>query len=233
MKYIILAAGIGTRLHPYTRNCPKSMLRLGNNKFVLQYTIDCIKKFDKTAKIYTVIGFNQDTIRENIKGCEFIENPFYNVTNSIASLWFVKDLLNDKTTIINADVVFEENLWKKIIQTDMEAFVCLDSSVKQDGDYNVQVLGDRVILMSKELKEYYGEYSGITKLNKKSACLLKDEIISMVDNGFYNEWYENAVVQLILDNKMIVNYLDIQDYTWAELDTINDLFLARKMSEVK
>ncbi len=233
MRYIILAAGLGTRLHPYTRNYPKSMLKLSNDKFVLQYTIDCIKKFDKTAQIYTVVGFNQDFIRSVIKGCDFIENPFYNVTNSIASLWFAKDLLDEDVTIINADVVFEEQLWQKIINTNMDAFVCIDSSIKQDGDYNVQILNDKVIVMSKELKEYYGEYSGITKLNQKNAILLKEEIESMVNNGYYNEWYENALVQNILDNKMTVKYMDIKEYSWAELDTINDLFLARKMTENK
>ena len=231
MKYIILAAGLGTRLHPYTRNYPKSMLKLSNDKFVLQYTIDCIRKFDETAQIYTVVGFNQEFIRNIITGCDFIENPFYNVTNSIASLWFARDLLNEDITIINADVVFEEKLWQKIINTNMEAFVCIDSSIKQDGDYNVQILNDKVIVMSKELKEYYGEYCGITKLNQKNAVLLREEIESMVNNGYYNEWYENALVQNILDNKMTVKYMDIKEYSWAELDTINDLFLARKMTE--
>ena len=42
MNYLVLAAGMGTRLHPYTRNYPKSMLKLGNNKCALQNTIDSI-----------------------------------------------------------------------------------------------------------------------------------------------------------------------------------------------
>lgn len=232
MKYIILAAGLGTRLHPYTRNYPKSMLKLGNNKVVLQYTIDCINKYDNNADIYTVVGFNQDFIKQMITGCKFIENPFYEVTNSIASLWFAKNLLSDDVTIVNADVVLEEKLWKQIINTYLDAFVCIDSSIKQDGDYNVQVINNNIVVMSKDLKEYYGEYAGITKLNKKNALLLKEEIESMVNSGFYNEWYENALVQNILDNKVCVNFIDIKDYSWAELDTINDLFLARKMTEI-
>lgn len=233
MNYLILAAGLGTRLHPYTRNYPKSMLKLGNDKCALQNTIDSIKKYDSTANITTVVGFNQDIIKSTISGCNFIDNPFYKVTNSIASVWFAKELLNDDITIINADVVFEDSLWQKIISTNLPVFVCIDSSIKQDGDYNVQVIDDNVILMSKELKEYFGEYAGITKLNKENAQILKFEINEMVKDGFYNEWYENAVVQTILNNKMVVKYLDIQEYNWAELDTINDLFVARQMTKVK
>ena len=231
MNYLILAAGLGTRLHPYTRNYPKSILKLGNDKCALQNTIDSIKKYDKTACITTVVGFNQDMIKSTISGCDFIENPFYKDTNSIASVWFAKELLNDDITIINADVVFEDSLWKKIINTNKDAFVCIDSSIKQDGDYNVQVIDDNVILMSKELNDYFGEYAGITKLNKNNAQILKTEVEEMVKDGFYNEWYENALVQTILNNRMTVKYLDIQEYNWAELDTINDLFIARKMTE--
>src|SRR5574344_1722304 len=204
MNYIILAAGKGSRLHPYTRNYPKSMLQVANGETVLQRTINMIKKNDKTASITTIVGFNQDEIKNTINGCDFIENPFWNDTNSIASLWFARDLLNDSVTIINADIVYSEPLWEYVIKTQMEAFVCLDSSVKSEGDYNVQILNDKVIVMSKELTSYYGEYAGVTKLNKKNALILKNEILKMVKDGFYNEWYENAVVQTILNNKMIV-----------------------------
>ena len=227
MNYIILAAGMGTRLHPYTRNYPKSMLKLRNKITVLQRTINCIKEIDVNAKIYTIIGFEQDTIKNEIKGCNFIENPFYRDTNSIASLWFAKDFLNGEVTMINADVVYEKKLWQKIIDTQMGAFVCMDASVRNDGDYNVKIINDEVVVMSKELNDYDGEYAGVTKLNAENTAILRTEIFSMVKYGFYNEWYENALVQCVLDNRIKLKYVDIQDYNWAELDSVNDLFMAR------
>lgn len=230
MNYIILAAGQGTRLHPYTRNYPKSMIRLANNQTVLQRTINIIKDIDKQATISVVIGYKQQEIKNEIVGCEFIENPFYEFTNSIASLWFCKDKLDGETIILNADVVFSKELLEFVLQSPSKAFVCLDASIKKDGDYNVQVYNDRVVAMSKELEEYYGEYAGITKLGRDATLLLKEEVISMVGDGFYNEWYENALVQLILNNKMELSFLDIKEYEWAELDTINDLFLSKKIT---
>ncbi len=231
MNYIILAAGMGTRLHPYTRNYPKSMLKLRNKITVLQRTINCIRELDNSAKIFTVIGFEQDTIKNEIEGCDFIENPFYKDTNSIASLWFAKDYLKGDVTIINADVVYEKKLWQKVIETQMGAFICMDASVRNDGDYNVKIINDEVVVMSKELKDYDGEYAGVTKLDAANTAILKEEILDMVKGGFYNEWYENAVVQNILDNKMKLKYMDIQDYNWAELDSVNDLFMARSIMD--
>lgn len=233
MNYIILAAGCGTRLHPYTRNCPKSMLQLSDNCTVLQRTINIINKQDKNAKIYVVIGYKKNEIVNNIGGCKFIENPFYAVTNSIASLWFAKDFLDDEVIILNSDVVFSQDLWIQILANKQKAFVCIDSSIKKDGDYNVQVSGNQVVVMSKELKEYYGEYAGITKLDRTDARLLKNEITNLIDDGYYNEWYENALVQLILNSKMELEYFDIQDYDWAELDSVNDLLKARSIKDEK
>jgi mannose-1-phosphate guanylyltransferase / phosphomannomutase len=43
MKAIILAGGFGTRLHPFTLKCPKSMIPLAN-KPVLAHTLDLLKR---------------------------------------------------------------------------------------------------------------------------------------------------------------------------------------------
>ena len=230
MNYVILAAGKGTRLHPHTKNCAKSLLRLGNGKHVLQNTIDNIRNIDEDAKIYVVVGFDQQTIKNVITGCEFIDNPFYAVTNSVASLWFARDALDDAVTIINADVVYPAELWNKITNFNAPAFLCIDSSVKSGGDCNVQVLDDRIIVLSKELKEYYGEYTGVSKLDRKRAAILKTEVERMVESGFYNEWYEMAIMQCVFDNTIDLHYLDFKGYEWAELDSVNDLLRARKIT---
>jgi choline kinase len=98
-----------------------------------------------------------------------------------------------------------------------------------DGDYNVQVNGNRVSIMSKELDRYDGEYAGITKLDKQSAMLLKKEICSLINDGSYNEWYENALVQMILSADFKLYHYDISDYEWHELDTVNDLLYAKEL----
>jgi len=108
-------------------------------------------------------------------------------------------------------------------------FVLLDSSIKTDGDYNVQVTQDKVLVMSKELDEYYGEYAGVSKLNNQSAILLRNEVQLMVQEGMYDQWYEDALVQMIFRNNFNLYYKDISEYSWTEVDCVSDLFYAKRI----
>jgi choline kinase len=166
----------------------------------------------------------------NIRNTSFIYNPFYAVTNSIASLWFAKAYLNDEVTIINADIVMENNLIEEIVVNSYnESYVLIDSSIKVNGDYNVQVLNDNIIVMSKDLVNYYGEYAGVVKLSKYHAILLNYEIECMVIDGHYDTWYEDALVQLIFKDKLKLKYKDIKDYEWTEVDCVDDLIKAKSI----
>ena len=231
MTYIFLVAGKGLRLHPLTLKHPKSLYKLDENTTILQRMINLIKKYDKNAEIIVVTGFMSNSIKEQIDGAIFIDNPFYGVTNSIASLWFAKDYLDkENVTIINGDVVMAEDLVQDVLcKSVVSPFVLLDSSIKTDGDYNVQVTQDKVLVMSKELNEYYGEYAGVSKLNNQSAILLRNEVQLMVQEGMYDQWYEDALVQMIFRNNFNLYYKDISEYSWTEVDCVSDLFYAKRI----
>lgn len=231
MNYIFLVAGRGSRLHPLTLKYPKSLYKLDKETTVLKRMVDLIKKYDIKANIVVVVGFMSDIIKEEIKDVNFVYNPFYDVTNSIASLWFAKSYLEaENVVIINGDIVMEEKIVKQIIcqKTDIPK-VCIDSSIKNSGDYNVQVNGDKVLVMSKDLDQYYGEYAGVTKLDKDSANKLMHCITNMVESGMYDQWYENALVQMIFNEDFQLYYEDIRDYKWTEVDCVSDMLLAKQI----
>lgn len=231
MTYIFLVAGKGTRLHPLTLNYPKSLYRLDRNTTVLQRMVDLIKKYDEKADIIVVTGFLSETVKKGLEGVTFVHNPFYEVTNSIASLWFAREYLDtDNVTIINGDIVMEEKLVETIVCSNTKVpKVCIDSSIKNSGDYNVEVKGDKILVMSKQLEQYYGEYAGVTKLDSVSSGKLKDCITEMVDAGVYDQWYENALVQMIFNDDFELYYEDIRDYKWTEVDCVNDMLLAKQI----
>lgn len=230
MKYIFLVAGQGSRLHPLTLQYPKSLYKLDKNTTVLKRMVNLIKKHDENADIVVVVGFMSQTIKSELEGVTFVDNPFYEVTNSIASLWFAKDYLNSDVVLINGDVVMEEKLVRDIVCAPVDVpKVCIDSSVKSDGDYNVQVNGSKILVMSKDLDEYYGEYAGVTRLDKISAWKLKSCVLNMVESGMYDQWYENALVQMIFNEDFQLYYDDIRDYKWTEVDCVSDMLLAKQI----
>ena len=53
MKVLILAAGYGTRLYPYTKNFPKSLLSI-NKRPIINYLLDKIKELDNVSRIIVV-----------------------------------------------------------------------------------------------------------------------------------------------------------------------------------
>lgn len=231
MRYIILIAGKGNRLHPLTLQMPKSLYKLEASTTILERMISIIRKNDSDAQFTIVVGFKADEIRERIGKqdyIEFIENPFYSVTNSIASLWFAQDYLEGDVTIINGDIVMEEAIISEIVCKPVSyPCVLLDSSIKSQGDYNVEVLDNKVLVMSKDLDEYYGEYAGITKLDAASCRLLKKQVDLMVKSNMYDQWYENALVQMIFDDDFELGYIDICNYKWTEVDCVNDMLMAK------
>lgn len=231
MKYIFMAAGKGTRLQPLTLQHPKSMFMLDKDTTLIERMAGLIKKHDDKADIVVVTGHMHKSLEKSLKGVTFVYNPFYEVTNSIASLWLAQEHLEaDNVVLIDGDIVMSERLIQEILcKPTQKPVVLLDSSIKMDGDYNVQVSGEEVLVMSKNLDHYYGEYAGVSKLDKESARLMREEMNHMVEEGYYDQWYENALVQLIFKSDFKLYFEDICSYDWTEVDCVSDLIHAKNI----
>ena len=112
MTYIFLAAGKGTRLKPLTLHYPKSLYRLDADTTVLDRAIRMIRKYDPDAEIVIVTGFMSDLVASHAdRDTVVLKNPFYAVTNSIASLWFAREyLLRDDIVVINGNFALDAGL---------------------------------------------------------------------------------------------------------------------------
>lgn len=231
MTYIILAAGKGSRLHPLTLMQPKCLYKLDKDTTVLKRMVSLIKKFDSDAKVVIVVGYMHKAVEKAIEDVTFIHNPFYEITNSIASLWFARDYMAvDNLTLINGDIVMEEKLIQDILCKKVsKPMVLLDSSIRIHGDYNIQVNNDKILVMSKELDDYDGEYAGVTKLDEKSIIKLKKTMEIMIEDGMYDQWYENALDQMIFNEDFELFFEDVCNYKWTEVDCVSDMLLAKKI----
>ena len=68
MKAVILAAGEGRRLRPFTETMPKVMLPVANRP-VLEYVFDAVKN-SGIDEIITVVGYKKEVIMEYFKDYE-------------------------------------------------------------------------------------------------------------------------------------------------------------------
>ena len=231
MTYIILAAGEGTRLNPITLRHPKTLFSLDQSETILSRMVGLLHHLDKAARIVVVTGFQRQRVEAAISGnVSWIHNPFFEVTNSIASLWFARTYLEGEVTILTGDIVMSRELLAEVVTRPTDRpYVLMDSSVLKNGDYNVQADNGRVVVMSKELSTYSGEYAGVTKLDGCSAKRLCEKLCEMVDSGLYNHWYEDALVQMIFENNFELLAMDIQQYQWTEVDNVDDLTYAKRI----
>lgn len=231
--YIILSAGKGVKLQPLTLNHPKSLYKLDDNTTILQRLVRKIRRYDAKAEIIVVVGYMYKQIRKELEGdnVRFILNPFYSATGSMGSLWFAKDYLQrENVTIINGDIVASDKLMEEVVckYTDYP-IVLLDSTRKDANKYNVQVQGDLVCVMSKNLTEFVGNYASIIKLDAVTSRFLQEQIDQMVNEEMYNLFFEDALVQMIFQTNFELYYKDIKDYQWTEVDCVDDLLKARQI----
>lgn len=237
MTYIILSAGKGVNLQPLTLNRPKSLYKLDDKTTILQRLVRKIRKYDAEAEIVVVVGYMYKQIQKELEddNVKFVHNPFYSATSSMGSLWFAKDYLQrENVTIINGDIVASDKLLQDVIcqHTDFP-YVLLDSSHRSANKYNVQVQGDKVCVMSKNLTQFLGNYASITKLDAVSSRFLLEQLFQMVNEEMYNLFFEDALVQMIFDKNFELYYKDISAYQWTEVDTVDDLIKAKEINACK
>ncbi len=233
MTYIILSAGKGSNLQPLTLKYAKTSYKLDGETTVLQRMVRKIREEDKDAEIVVVVGFKAEEITKELEGeaVHFVMNPFYETTNSIASLWFAKEYLErENVTIVHGDVVFSDEIIKEYLTKPTDyPYVLGDSSYVRPGAYNIVAKDDQVLVMSKKLENYTAKYCCLTKLDPVSSRLLKEEIDSMINNNMYDQFFEDSLVQMIMFHDFQLFYKDIAGLKWSEVDSVDDLLNAQEI----
>ena len=233
MTYIVLAAGKGSNLQPLTLKYAKTSFKLDENTTVLQRMVRCIRKNDKNAEIVVVVGYKADVIKAELDGenVKFVMNPFYEVTNSISSVWFAREYLErENVAIVNGDAVFSDEIVSKyLVKPTDHPYVLVDSSYSCPGAYNAVIKDNQVLVMSKKLENFSAKYCCMTKLDPVSSRLMKEEIDSMINENMYDQYFEDSLVQMIMFHDFQLFCEDIAGEKWAEVDSVDDLLAAQEI----
>lgn len=233
MTYIILAAGKGNNLQPLTLKYAKTSYKLDEETTVLQRMVRSIRKADKNAEIVVVVGYKAEEIKKELDGenVKFVMNPFYEVTNSISSVWFARDYLErENVAIVHGDAVFSDEIVERYLAVPTDhPYVLVDSSYIKPGTYNAVTQGDQVLVMSKKLEHFTAKYCCMTKLDPVSSRLLKQEVDSMINGNMYDQYFEDSLVQMIMFHDFQLSCVDIAGQKWAEVDGVDDLLTAQEI----
>ena len=223
MKALILAAGKGTRISRYLSGKPKCTVDIGEEKLI-RYTVNLLHK-KGIEKIGIVLGYQDIEIKEILKdkkNIEFFYNPFYEITNSLASAWFAKDFLDDDMLIMNADVFMEELLLDDILETKLSPVLFSDETRKEEADFKLFYKNGILIDYGKELtgERITGEYIGVARFDKKFLDIFKTNLEKMIREKKYSVWWENILYELIDKKEIYVK--NVENKFWAEVDYIED-----------
>ena len=248
MNAIILAAGEGTRLRPETISIPKGMVKLFD-KSLLEMQIDIFKKCS-INDISIVTGYLADKI--TFPSINYFKNENFSSTAGNESIFCAKEKLQDCTIITYSDLVFEKAIMDQIIdfKGDIGIAVELDWKPHYDGrtlhemSEADNVLFDKegnILEIRKNIQKpdsEIGEFVGIVKLSRKGSNMFLEKYSELEVS--HQGKFHNApslkrsiipdMLQELIDSGINVEPIYVSG-KWCEIDTPQDLEMARKFFE--
>lgn len=242
MQAIILAAGMGKRLHEYTRDNTKCMVRVNGITIIER----CLRILDrkKLSRIVIVVGYKGENLVEFIDSLNivtpicYINNHIYDKTNNIYSLALAKEYLCcEDTLLLESDLVFEEKVIDLLLEDSRSTLVLVDKFESwMDGTCMELDADDCIVnfIPGKHLKfsekEKYYKTVNIYKFSKNFSANIYVPFLSAYEKAMgENEYYE-AVIKLIA----MLETKDIQakrlcGQKWYEIDNVQDLDIAESI----
>ncbi|HJM85573.1 MAG TPA: phosphocholine cytidylyltransferase family protein [Candidatus Marinimicrobia bacterium] len=222
MKAIIMAAGVGKRLLGLNMNKPKCLLTAGSETLIRRSVNLLVSK--GISDITVIVGYEADLIRNELKNdVAYFENPYFLTTNSIMSLWYAKDLLEDNVLLLNGDLYYEHGILDYAKNQTNAVVMLADSTRIDNADYRFGFIGDQINRYGKHLtnQETDGEYVGIVRIDKCFINTFKQTLEEMITAGKSNIWWEDVLYSFISKQEPI-HFYDVAGTFWSEVDTLQD-----------
>ena len=222
MKAIIMAAGVGTRLQTLNINKPKCLITVGRETLIRRSVNLLVNK--GICDITVIVGFMAHLIRNELNNdVAYFENPDFHSTNSIKSLWYAKDLLEDNVLLLNGDLYYEHVILDYAINQTNPVVMLADSTRIDNADYRFSFSGDQIIQFGKHLTNHEtdGEYVGIVRIDQCFIKTFKQTLEEMITAGKSNIWWEDVLYSFIA-KQIPIHYFDVAGTFWSEVDTLQD-----------
>lgn len=233
MTAIVLAAGVGKRLHTLFGGRPKCLIEIGG-KSLLRRLLEALAAAG-VAEVAVVVGFGEDAVRAALDPpppglrLRVVANPRYR-EGAILSLWAARDALDGPVLVMDADVLCAPALITRLVGSAHPNCFLLDASVTTTGEEQILLVqGGRVrniVRGGAPGYELAGESVGFLKLSGDAARLLAGLLGRRIAAGDTGIEHEEVYPDLLA--RVVVGYERIDGLPWTEIDFPEDVAHAER-----
>ncbi|KRV48044.1 nucleotide sugar-1-phosphate transferase [Wenjunlia vitaminophila] len=239
---LVLAAGAGRRLRPYTDTLPKALVPVDGERTVLDLTLGNFAEVG-LRDVAVVVGYRAEAVRERQSVLEkkygvtlhLIDNDKAEVWNNAYSLWCARDVLTDGVILANGDTVHPVSVERTLLDArggDKQIILALDT-VKKLADEEMKVVvepgrGMRRITKLMNPADASGEYIGVTLIEPAAAAPLADALKATFERD-PDLYYEDGYQELV-DRGFTIDTAAIGEVPWVEIDNHDDLDRGREIA---
>ena len=243
---LVLAAGAGRRLRPYTDTLPKALVPVDpegeGTKTVLDIALGNFAEVGLT-EVAIVVGYRKEAVYERREALEqkyglkitLIDNDKAEEWNNAYSLWCARDVLKQGVILANGDTVHPVSVEKTLLEArgqGQKIILALDT-VKNLADEEMKVIVDpdkgvQRITKLMDPSEATGEYIGVTLIEPEAGEELADALKTTFERD-PDLYYEDGYQELV-NRGFKIDIAPIGDVKWVEIDNHDDLVKGREIA---
>ncbi|WP_199287842.1 NTP transferase domain-containing protein [Kushneria phosphatilytica] len=236
-RAIILSAGQGKRLLPYTADRPKCLIEL-SGRAVIEHQIDTLVAAG-FERITVVLGYAIDMVEQRLHQrypdtlLDIVFNPFFELADNLASCWMARNAMEEDFLILNGDTLFEPAVLDRLLDAPQQQPITLAIDHKQEydaDDMKVTMDGARLTRVGKALAldSVDGESIGMMTFRGDGRRLFQEALErNMRSTEALSRWYLSLIDELAESGAVYT--ASIEGLRWAELDFPHDLEHARAL----
>ncbi len=237
MKALILNSGLGSRMGVLTSEHPKCMTEISSYETILSRQLKLIADAGIEEVVMTT-GYYDGVL---VKYCQslglpirftFVNNPIYDQTNYIYSIYCARDYLDDDIILMHGDLVFEGEVFDKVVASPVSCMTVSSTLPLPEKDFKAQVVNSMVMKVGVDIFNEAMEAQALYKLLKNDWKVWLEKIIEFCEAGNTKVYAENALNEL--DGAANIVALDVENLLCSEIDNPEDLaVVSAKLKEIE
>jgi choline kinase len=240
MLGMVLAAGAGRRLRPYTDTLPKALVPVDDETTILDLTLSNFSKVG-LKDVAVIVGYKSEAVEERKKdlesrhnvNLELIFNDKAEEWNNAYSLWCARDLFTQGFLLANGDTVHPVSVQETLLENRGPAILLAVDTVKKLAEEEMKLTIDCAGNLARITKQMdpaiaFGEYIGLTLVEPEAAKNLTsalEKTWKLNPDLYYEDGYQEYV-----DSGGVISLQPIGDVSWVEVDNHDDLAKARSIA---